>query len=57
MANSRQQSKPQSQIEKFREAAKELEADESEERFDRVVGQIARFKSLDKPDNDADDPK
>lgn len=42
MPNSRQNPKPQSQIEKFREAARELEADDSEERFDRLVKQIAK---------------
>lgn len=34
------------QVEKFREAARELETDESEENFDRIVKQIA------KPDTD-----
>lgn len=33
--------KPKPQVEKFREAARELEADESEENFDRALKRIA----------------
>jgi len=33
------------QIEKFREAARELETDDSEERFDRIVKQVAKSPS------------
>ncbi len=43
MANARQQPKPQ--VEKFREAARELEADDSEEAFDAKLKKIAKSKS------------
>jgi hypothetical protein len=33
-----------SQVQKFKEAARELEADESEKRFDERLGKIARQK-------------
>lgn len=33
---------PNKQIEKFREAARELETDQSEERFDRILKKIAK---------------
>jgi len=38
MSNAKQKPKPQSQIEKFREAARELEVDDSEERVERIIG-------------------
>ncbi|WDI30353.1 hypothetical protein PUV54_10320 [Hyphococcus flavus] len=37
--------KEKSQIEKFREKARELEADESEEVFEAVVRKIAKTRS------------
>lgn len=40
--------KAESQVDKFREAARELETDEREEAFDKIVKQIARST------NDAD---
>lgn len=36
--------KVESQIEKFREAARELETDDDEQRFDRRLGKIAKVK-------------
>ncbi|QIS94677.1 hypothetical protein FQ775_24110 [Nitratireductor mangrovi] len=33
---------PKSQVDKFREAARELETDDSEERFDRLVKDVAK---------------
>jgi hypothetical protein len=42
MSDAKQKPKPQSQVEKFREAARELEADESEENFDRTLKRIAK---------------
>lgn len=33
---------PKSQIDKFREAARELETDDSEEHFDRVLKKVAK---------------
>lgn len=32
---------PKSQVDKFREAARELETDDSEENFDRLIKEIA----------------
>lgn len=40
MADSRK--KAESQIDKFREAARSVETDDSEEQFDRVLGKIAK---------------
>ncbi|WP_192814161.1 hypothetical protein [Nitratireductor pacificus] len=37
--------KPKEQIDKFREAARELETDESEEAFDRIVKKVAKKPS------------
>lgn len=34
--------RPKPQVEKFRETARELEADESEDAFDRIVKKIAK---------------
>lgn len=43
-------SNAESQIKKFREAARELEADQSEEAFDRIVKKIAKApRSSDTP--------
>jgi hypothetical protein len=35
---------PKSQLEKFRQAARDLKADDSEKHFDEKLGNIARFK-------------
>lgn len=40
MKNKPTDNKPQ--IERFKEAARELETDESEEKFDRILGKIAK---------------
>ncbi|WP_172833697.1 hypothetical protein [Mesorhizobium sp. ORS 3428] len=40
--------KPNKQIEKFKEAARQLETDESEEKFDQIVKKIAKTKPEDK---------
>ncbi|WP_287177394.1 hypothetical protein [Mesorhizobium sp.] len=40
--------KAKSQLDKFREAARELETDQSEEAFDRLVKKIAKPKPEDK---------
>ena len=42
-----------SQVDKFREAARELETDDSEERFDRVVKSLVKPKPP-KNDNNTD---
>ena len=44
-----------SQIDKFREAARDLETDQSEERFDRILKKIAKTPPPkgDKPKNTA----
>ncbi|WP_292117294.1 hypothetical protein [Mesorhizobium sp.] len=34
--------KPNKQLEKFKEAARELETDDSEERFDRILKKVAK---------------
>jgi hypothetical protein len=36
--------KPKTQIQKFREAARELETDDSEKRFNERLGKIAKAK-------------
>ncbi|MER8416231.1 DNA-binding protein [Mesorhizobium sp. M1329] len=36
------QKKAESQVDKFREAARELETDQSEEAFDRVLKKVAK---------------
>ena len=42
MTDTKQKPKPQTQVEKFREAARELEADDSEEAFDAKLKKIAK---------------
>ena len=42
------------QVEKFKELARELEADESEERFEDQVRRIAKKPSLAPPSDEAD---
>ena len=37
-------SKPKSQYEKFRQAARELETSDDEKRFDRLLGKLAKAK-------------
>jgi hypothetical protein len=41
--------KSQSQIQKFREAARELDADDNEKRFNEQLGKIAKAKAADAP--------
>jgi hypothetical protein len=41
--------KSKSQVEKFRDAARELETDDDEKRFDEKLGAIARRKPSDRP--------
>jgi hypothetical protein len=48
MANS-----SKSQVAKFRDAARSLEADEDEAKFNDVLGKIAKAKPLDQSDKDA----
>lgn len=38
--------KPNKQLEKFKEAARELETDDSEERFDRILKKVAKSPPL-----------
>lgn len=38
-----------SQIQKFRETARKIETDDSEERFDHFLGKVARHKSEARP--------
>lgn len=40
---------PKSQIEKFKQAARELETDDDEKRFDEKLGKIAKQKPTDPP--------
>jgi hypothetical protein len=42
MTPDRQKENEKSQVEKFREAAHELEMDDSEENFDRLVKKVAK---------------
>jgi hypothetical protein len=42
MTPERQKEREKSQADKFREAARELETDESEESFDRVLKRVAK---------------
>ena len=46
---------PNEQLDKFKEAARKLEADESEEAFDRLVKKIAKAKPEDKGKNEPQD--
>lgn len=39
----------QSQVEKFKQAARELETDDDEKRFDERLGKIARQKPSERP--------
>ena len=39
---------PKSQVDKFRETARELETDQSEEHFDAMVKRVARVKPHDR---------
>lgn len=48
--------KSKSQIQKFRDAARELEADESEERFNAKLGAVARHKPSPGPKGAAKNP-
>jgi hypothetical protein len=41
--------KAKSQVEKFKEAARELETDDSEKRFNEKLGKIAKQKPADPP--------
>jgi hypothetical protein len=43
------QTRSKSQIEKFKQAARELETDNSEKRFNEKLGKIARQKPADPP--------
>jgi hypothetical protein len=42
--------KQKSQIDKFREAAREAETDDDEKRFDERLGKIAKAKPAEKPE-------
>ena len=39
----------QSQVDKFKQAARELETDDSEKRFNEKLGKIAKQKPADQP--------
>jgi len=43
-------SKPKSQLDKFKEAARELETDDDEKRFDERVKKLVKQKPVDKPE-------
>jgi len=45
--------KAESQVQKFREAARELETDDSEANFDRVLKKVAKSLRTPKEDNAA----
>jgi hypothetical protein len=42
--------KPQSQLDKFKEAARQLETDDDPERFKERVGKLVRHKPVEKPE-------
>ena len=44
-----------SQLDKFKEAAREAECDTSEEKFDKVLGKLAKVKPPPKPEKPEDD--
>jgi len=41
---------PQTQLDKFKEAARELEADDDPERFKERLAKVARHKPVEKPE-------
>lgn len=43
--------KPQSQLDKFKEAARDLETDDDEARFDERMRKIVKHKPVEKPDH------
>ena len=45
----KKKSNPEDQYHKFVDAARALECDESEQRFNEVLGKIVRAESVDKP--------
>ena len=45
------------QIDKFREAARALEADEDAGKFDRSLGQIAKQKPIGRPEDEGEKQK
>lgn len=42
--------KPQTQLDKFKQAARELETDDDPKRFDERVGKLVKHKPVEKPD-------
>lgn len=44
--------KPKTQLDKFKQASKELEADEDEARWDENLAKIAKAKPNEKPPNE-----
>lgn len=42
-------SAPQSQLDKFKQAARELETDDDEQRFKERVGKLVKHKPVDEP--------
>lgn len=46
LANKMQNKKPKKQIDKFKQAAKELECDEDESKFNAKIEKITRYKKL-----------
>ena len=43
-------SKEQSQLDKFKEAAREIETDDDEQRFKERLGKIVKHKPVEKPE-------
>lgn len=46
----RQQTEEQSQLDKFKQAARELETDDDPKRFEERVGKLVKHKPIEKPD-------
>lgn len=49
MTKATEQEAPQSQLDKFKEAARELETDDYPERFRQRVGKLVNHKPVEKP--------
>jgi hypothetical protein len=44
---------PKTQLDKFKEAARELECDDDDQRFDERLKNLVKHKPVEKPDNAA----
>lgn len=55
MSSPKAQAEPKSQLEKFKEAARELEADDDEAHFDERFKKLVKQKPAAKPDGELGD--